>query len=256
MLRLEDIDAGRCRPHFAQGVLEDLDWLGVTFAPPLWRQSERLALYRSALDALIARGLAYRCFRTRKQVLAEIASAPHGPSPPFRGAALAPAEEARRLAMGEEHAWRLDLAACRRALGPRWERLAFVEAGRGPAGEHGRLQAAPERLGDVVLARKDYGVGYHLAACLDDAAAGVTHVIRGEDLHEAAHLHVLLQALFDWPTPTYVSHPLVLGQDGRRLAKRDQAATLRDLRARGVTPQEVRARLADYFKTAESGAAA
>ncbi|MBY0448406.1 MAG: tRNA glutamyl-Q(34) synthetase GluQRS [Hyphomonadaceae bacterium] len=255
LLRLEDIDAGRCRPEYERGLLEDLAWLGAEFAPPLWRQSQRLGLYRSALDSLIARGLAYRCFRTRKQVLAAISGAPHGPARPFRSGALPAGEEARRLAAGEEHAWRLDLEACRKALGARWEQLAFVEAGRGPGGEHGRLQAAPERLGDVVLARKDYGVGYHLAACHDDAAAGVTHVIRGEDLHEAAHLHVLLQALFDWPTPTYVSHPLVLGEDGRRLAKRNQAATLRDLRAQGVSPQEVRARLSAYFKTAASAAA-
>jgi glutamyl-Q tRNA(Asp) synthetase len=257
LLRLEDIDAARCRPEFEAGVLEDLRWLGVVWEEPVLRQSQRLALYRAALERLIAEGLVYRCFRTRKEVLAEIASAPHGPAgAPFRGGPLPPEQERERLARGEEHAWRLDLAACRRRLGARWEQLGFWELGRGPQGEHGRIKAEPERLGDVVLARKDYGVSYHLAACLDDAATGVSHVVRGEDLHEAAHLHRLLQALLEWPEPVYCCHPLVLGPSGQRLAKRDQAASLAALRAAGETPDGVRALLAPYFTAAGSADAA
>ena len=241
LLRIEDIDSGRCRPEYEAAILEDLAWLGMAWEPPLLRQSQRLARYRAALEALIARGLVYRCFKTRKALLAEIASAPHGPAPVYVGAPLPAAEEEKRLAAGEDHAWRLSLAACRESLGAAYAQLSFFEEGQGPAGEHGRIRAEPERLGDVVIARKDAGVSYHLASCLDDAECGITQVIRGEDLHEAAHLHRLLQALFGWPEPRYRSHRLILGADGKRLAKRDQAATLQSLRAAGATASDVRA---------------
>lgn len=244
LLRLEDTDLTRCRPEFEAALLEDLAWLGIAWEEPIWRQSERGAPYRAALEALIARGLVYRCFKTRKEILAEIAHAPHETPPPYRGGPAPQEEEAARLAAGEDYAWRLSLEAARATLGPAaWEALSFLEEGRGPNGEHGRLRAEPERLGDVVLARKDTGVSYHLASCLDDAASGVTHVIRGEDLHEAAHLHRLLQALFGWPEPTYRCHRLILGPDGKRLAKRDKAATLAALRAEGVSPAAVRGML-------------
>jgi len=243
LLRLEDTDFTRCRSEFEAAIVEDLAWLGLTWEEPIWRQSERGAHYRAALQALIERGLVYRCFKTRKEILAGIAHAPHETAPPYRGRPAPPAEEAARLAAGEDFAWRLSLEACRDALGPDWNALSFLEEGRGPHGERGRLRAEPERLGDVVLARKDTGVSYHLASCLDDAASGVTHVIRGEDLHEAAHLHRLLQALFGWPEPVYRCHPLILGPDGKRLAKRDKAATLAALRSEGVSPAAVRARL-------------
>jgi glutamyl-Q tRNA(Asp) synthetase len=128
------------------------------------------------------------------------------------------------------------LAACEAALGARFARLTFEADGR-------TVQAEPRRLGDVVLARKDTPTSYHLASVLDDAAAGITHVIRGEDLAEAAHLHVLLQALFELPTPIYRHHRLILGEDGKRLAKRDAAATLRAMRAAGEKPENIRARV-------------
>jgi glutamyl-Q tRNA(Asp) synthetase len=177
-------------------------------------------------------------------VLDEIARAPHGgEAAPFRGAPLAADEEARRLEQAQAFAWRLSLDAARRALGPAWDELAFVEEGAGPKGEHGRIPARPELAGDVVLARKDLGVAYHLAVTVDDALQGVSHVIRGQDLFEAAHIQRLLQALLGLPAPAYRHHRLLLRPDGKRFAKRDAAETLRDLRAHGVNPAEFRRQL-------------
>jgi glutamyl-Q tRNA(Asp) synthetase len=249
LLRIEDIDATRARPAFEAAILEDLAWLGLEWETPVRRQSEHMADYQAALDRLRARGLLYRCFRTRREVLDEIGRAPHGlgegrPGEVFTGGPLAEDEEARRLQAGAPFAWRLSLAAARRALGEaRWTGLTFEEEGAGPDGEHGLIAARPGRLGDVVLARKDVGVAYHLAVVVDDALQGVTHVIRGQDLHEAAHIQRLLQALLDLPTPTYRHHGLLMSPDGRRLAKREGAEALRDLRARGVTAEAARAEL-------------
>jgi glutamyl-Q tRNA(Asp) synthetase len=244
LLRIEDIDRTRSRPSFEAAILEDLAWLGLEWETPVRRQSEHMDDYRRALDGLIERGLAYRCFRTRREVLDDIGRAPHGPEESFRGGPLPVAEDARRLAAGEAFAWRLSLDAARAALGEdAWQALSFVEEGRGPAGEHGVIRAQPERAGDVVLARKDVGVAYHLAVATDDALQGVSHVIRGQDLHEAAHIQRLLQALLGLPTPVYRHHPLLLAEDGRRLAKRDRAETLGDIRARGVSAAQLRAEL-------------
>jgi glutamyl-Q tRNA(Asp) synthetase len=208
------------------------------------RQSQHLGDYRAALEGLQARGLLYRCFRTRREVLDEIGRAPHGAGPaPFRGAPLAPDEEAMRLERGDAFAWRLSLDAARAALGPAWDELAFVEEGRGPAGESGLIRARPQTAGDVVLARKDLGVAYHLAVVLDDALQGITHVIRGQDLQEAAHVQRLLQALLGLPAPIYRHHWLLLRPDGQRFAKRDTAETLRSLREAGVTPEDLRRQL-------------
>ncbi|MGA0599917.1 tRNA glutamyl-Q(34) synthetase GluQRS [Caulobacter sp. KR2-114] len=236
LLRIEDIDATRCRPQFEAAILEDLAWLELTWETPVRRQSEHLADYHDALDRLRARGLTYRCFKTRKEILDDIGRAPHDPAEAYVGAPLSAAEEAQLLAEGRPYAWRLSLAAARVALGG-FEGLDFVEDGRG------RIQARPETAGDVVLARKDVGVAYHLAVVVDDALQQVTHVIRGEDLAEATHIQRLLQALLDLPTPVYRHHPLLRGPHGRRYAKRDQAETLRDLRWRGVTPEALRAEL-------------
>lgn len=242
LLRIEDIDRTRRRPAFEAAIFEDLAWLGLDWETPVRRQSEHLADYAAALDGLAARGLVYRCFRTRRDVADAIASAPHGPMEAFVGAPLPAAEEADRLAAGEPFAWRLSLAAAERALGG-FQGLTFQEEGSGPGGETGLIAARPALGGDVVLARKDVGVAYHLAVVVDDALQGVTHVIRGQDLYEAAHVQRLLQALLDLPTPTYRHHPLLAGPDGRRYAKRDQAETLRALRERGVTPAALRAEL-------------
>ena len=242
LLRIEDIDDTRRRPEFEGAIYEDLGWLGLSWEEPVRRQSDHLDDYARTVRELGERGLLYRCFRTRKEVAAEIGQAPHGPMEAFRGGPLPPAEEARRLEAGEPFAWRLSLTAAEAALGGFGE-LDFLEEGHGPGGEHGRIPVRPELGGDVVLGRKDVGVAYHLAVTHDDALQGVTCVIRGQDLYEATHIHRLLQALMGWPAPTYRHHRLLAGPDGRRYAKRDRAETLRELRASGVTPADIRQEL-------------
>jgi glutamyl-Q tRNA(Asp) synthetase len=241
LLRIEDIDAIRSRVDYEAALLEDLAWLGLNWETPVWRQSQRLAVYREALETLKARGLVYRCFRTRREILEDSARAPHGAAPaaPPRPS---PAEEAAWLAEGRPYGWRLSLAAAERALGG-FASLTFQENGAGPSGEHGLIAARPEIGGDAILARKDVGVSYHLAVVVDDAAQGVTEVIRGQDLFAATHTQRLLQALLGLPTPAYRHHRLLLRPDGKRYAKRDTAETLRELRARGVTAEALRAEL-------------
>ena len=240
LLRIEDIDAIRCRPEYEAAILEDLAWLGLTWEQPVRRQSEHLADYQAALDRLAARGLLYRCFRTRREIAQAIASAPHGVMEAWRGGPLPSDQEARRLAAGETFAWRLHLDA---ALATLEAPLSFREEGSGPNGETGTILARPELGGDVVLARKDVGVAYHLAVTVDDALQGVTHVIRGQDLFEATHVQRLLQALLDLPEPVYRHHRLLTGPDGKRYAKRDRAETLAELRAAGVTPDQLAAEM-------------
>ena len=237
LLRIEDIDRGRCRPEFESAILEDLAWLGLSWDEPVRRQSEHLDDYRAALDRLAERGLVYPCFCTRKEIRAEIARAgraPHGPEGPLypglcRGL---PADEGRsRIAGGEAHALRLDLARALESVGD----LAWEDLGEG------FIEATPEILGDVVLARKDVPTSYHLAVTWDDALQGVTLVTRGADLLPATHVHRLLQALLGLPTPTWHHHALVEDESGKRLAKRHDALSIRALRAAGRSPAEVRA---------------
>jgi glutamyl-Q tRNA(Asp) synthetase len=236
LLRIEDIDRPRCRPEFEAAIYEDLAWIGLDWETPVRRQSAHMADYDAALEKLRALGVLYRCFRTRGELAGAFAAAPHGPMDAFRGAPLPADQEARRLEAGEPYAWRLSLDAAAARLGG-FEALTFTVEGEGV------VQARPEIGGDVVLARKDVRVAYHLAAVVDDALQGVTHVIRGVDLAEAAHVHRLLQALLDLPVPVYRHHRLILGPDGRRLAKRDRSETLRDLRQRGITAARIRAEL-------------
>lgn len=236
VLRIEDIDATRCRPPYEAAILEDLAWLGLDWETPVRRQSEHLDDYHAALARLEAEGLVYRCFRTRKEVTQAMASAPHGPMEVFRGGPLPPDEEAGRLAAGEPFAWRLSLDAAARRLGGFGD-LTFVDEAEGV------VAARPELGGDVVLARKDVGVAYHLAVTVDDALQGITHVIRGVDLFEATHVQRLLQALLGLPTPTYRHHRLLAGPDGKRYAKRDRAETLRSLREGGMSAAELRREL-------------
>ena len=243
LLRIEDIDPTRCRPELETAMLEDLAWLGLDWDGPVRRQSEHLADYAAVIDDLNGRRLLYRCFRTRKDILDVIGDAPHGPVEAARPGPHAPEEEAALLAEGRPFAWRLSLDRAREALGGAWEALAFVEEGRGPEGESGLIRARPETAGDVVLARKDAGTAYHVAVTHDDALQGVSHVIRGEDLFEATHVQVLIQALLGWPTPVYRHHRLLVGEDGRRYAKRDRSVTLEQLRAGGLTPEALRAEL-------------
>lgn len=248
LLRIEDIDRTRCRPEFESAIYEDLAWLGLDWEAPVRRQSDHFGDYSSALDRLIAIGVVYRCFRTRKDVLDEIARAPHlsaeGPEgPQFIGAPLAADEEAARLKAGDAYAWRLSIAACRERLGAAFGELDFIEEGSGPNGERGRIKARPEIFGDVVIARKDAGTSYHLASVHDDALQGVTHVIRGSDLFHAAHLHRLLQTLLDLPAPVYRHHRLITDAAGKRFAKRDQSATIRAQREAGASPRDLLATL-------------
>lgn len=240
LVRLEDIDAARCRPQFEAPIFEDLGWLGLEWETPVRRQSAHLADYRAALDRLADAGLLYRCFRSRSE-LASTASAPHGAAVARAPGPHDAAEEQRRLEAQEPYAWRLDVAAAVRRLDG--ARLTFEETGAGPAGERGEIDVDPFALGDAILARKDLGVSYHLAVVVDDAAQGITCVTRGEDLFQATHLQRLLQALLGLPAPTYHHHRLILGPSGARLSKRDAGQTLASLRAQGVTAAELRAQL-------------
>ncbi len=233
ILRIEDIDRGRCRAEYETAVYEDLAWLGLRWETLIRRQSEHMADYEAALDRLRDMGVLYRCFRTRREVAERISSAPHGPTKAFMGQALTVEEEAARLSNGEAFAWRLSVDRARERLGERFDKLTYHDA------DLGVQHPDPERAGDVILARKDVGVAYHLACVVDDALQGVTHVIRGEDLSEAMHPQRLLQALLDLPTPVYRHHPLLLDRDGKRLAKRNGSTSLRDLRATGMSRDEV-----------------
>jgi glutamyl-Q tRNA(Asp) synthetase len=241
LLRIEDIDLGRCRPEFETAIYDDLAWLGLTWEQPVWRQSERLAAYGAALDRLAALDLVYPCFCSRKEIAAEIArsaAAPHGPDGPlYPGLCrrLDAEQRAERVAAGEAHALRLDMARALALTGP----LSWHDEGRGD------IPATPERLGDVVLARKEVPTSYHLAVTLDDAEQGVTLVTRGEDLFEASHVHRLLQALLELPVPRWRHHGLLRDEAGRRLAKRHDALAIASLRAAGHSPAEVR-RLAGF----------
>jgi len=223
LLRIEDIDGTRSRAEHADAALDDLEWLGLEW-DELSRQSERLDLYAAALDRLRDRGLVYPCFCTRAEV-AEAAGAPHGPAgPAYPGTCRRLSPAARAARMGDPHAWRLDMDAALAVAGPlRWHDATA-----------GWVAADPGPQGDVVLGRKDLAGSYHLSAALDDAQQGVTDVVRGRDLFDATHVHRLLQALMDWPTPRYHHHPLVLDAGGGRLAKRRGSAALADLRAAGT----------------------
>ena len=241
LLRIEDIDATRCRPEFERAIVEDLAWLGVAWDETPLRQSEHLEDYRAALARLQEMGVVYRCFRTRAELMADIGRAPHGKEAATAPGPLSPNEEERLMAEDRPFAWRLAIDKALERLS--WPKLKFLEEGAGPAGERGRITVQPARLGDIVVARKDLGVSYHLAVVVDDARQGITHVVRGCDLFEAAHVQRLLQALLDLPTPVYRHHPLLLRPDGKRYSKRDAAETLRELRARGASPARLRSEM-------------
>ncbi|MBE1528140.1 glutamyl-Q tRNA(Asp) synthetase [Sphingopyxis sp. OAS728] len=235
LIRIDDIDGSRSREEYVGASLADLAWLGIDWDGEPVRQSDRLGDYAAALDQLRARGLVYPCFCTRADIAASL-SAPHGPSGavyPGTCRTLSDAERARRMA-GEPHCWRLDMARAAAEAGE----LAWEEA------EQGLRTADPLAHGDIVLARKDAPASYHLASTLDDAAMGVTHIIRGADLIASTDVHRLLQALLGLPTPLYRHHALVCGPDGKRLAKRDAAASLASLRAAGVDGRALAADLA------------
>lgn len=224
LVRIEDIDAGRCRPGFVRAIFTDLAWLGLNWDAEIAVQSERSALYDAAAMRLRDMGLAYRCICTRAEIAAA-AAAPHGgPPPAYPGTC-------RRRPVADDDprpaCWRLDMAAAiARAGALSWQDAALGEIGADPA-----------PFGDVVIARKDAATAYHLAVVVDDAAQGVTDVVRGCDLFAATHVHRLLQALLGLSTPLYHHHPLVLDPNGLRLAKRTPGATVADLRAGGTDPR-------------------
>ena len=247
LLRIEDIDVGRCRPEFEARILEDLAWLGLEWEEPVRRQSEHFETYRDAAARLEDRGLLYPCFATRKEI-AEAVSAgsvhltdPDGaPLYPglYRGAPRA--EIQRRRAAVEAHALRLDLeravAAARKRAGAD---IAFTELATD--GQRETVHTAePGRWGDTVIVRKDVPTSYHLSVVVDDALQGVTHVTRGRDLFAATDLHRLLQILLDLPEPLYHHHDLIADAEGRKLSKSHEDRSLRSLRDHGATPADIR----------------
>ncbi|MBZ9649182.1 tRNA glutamyl-Q(34) synthetase GluQRS [Sphingobium sp. 3R8] len=245
-LRIEDIDGTRSRPDHVAGIIADLTWLGVAWDGEVVFQSQRLDAYEAVLERLRGQGLLYPCFCTRADIQASMA-APHGPEgPAYPGTCrgLGDAERARRIAAGEAHAWRIDMGKAVARVGTlEWEDHPSPVRTDPAAGRAGLVKAAPLAHGDIVLARKDAPASYHLSCTLDDAAMGVTHVLRGDDLRGATDVHRLLQALLDLPSPAYVHHPLLAGPDGRRLAKRSGSIALAQLRAQGVDPAALAADL-------------
>ncbi|HEY7231101.1 MAG TPA: tRNA glutamyl-Q(34) synthetase GluQRS [Pseudolabrys sp.] len=246
LLRIEDIDTARCRPEYEAAIYEDLRWLGIQWDDSVRRQSEYWSEYRNALAQLQSRGLIYPSFESRAEI-ARLAAARDANRPwpcDPDGAPLYPGdakkmdseERARRIEAGEPYALRLDMKAALACS----EELRWTETGAGPAGETGTITADPSIWGDVVLARKEIPTSYHLAVVVDDAAQGVTEVVRGSDLFHATALHRLLQVLLGLPEPRYHHHRLVLDEVGNKLSKSTQSTGLRELRARGATPAEIR----------------
>jgi len=245
LLRIEDIDQSRCRPEFEKAIDEDLAWLGLKWERPVRRQSEHFDDYRTALAKLDAMGLIYPSFESRAEIAMMVAGReakgpwPRDPdgAPLYPGAAksLPLAERARRMA-SEPYALRLDMQAALTRAGD----LTWRESGAGPDGQTGIIRADPAAWGDAVLARKDAPASYHLAVVVDDAAQAVTDVVRGRDLYHATSVHRLLQVLLDLPAPRYQHHRLILDADGHKLSKSTAATGLRELRAAGTTPADIR----------------
>jgi glutamyl-Q tRNA(Asp) synthetase len=255
LLRIEDIDQGRCRPAYEAAIHDDLAWLGLVFETPVRRQSDHWDTYRRAATALKRKGLLYPCFCSRREVgeavsrhEAEGRAWPRDPdgTPLYPGTCRhrshrshrSQQEVESRLAAGEAPAWRLDMAAALAAVpGPfRYRRF-------DPGGGEGPVEAHPGRWGDAVVVRKDVPASYHLAVVVDDAIQGVSHVVRGRDLEAATDLHVLLQRILGLPSPLYHHHALILDPMGGKLSKSRGSEALSDLRARGVRPEEIRRHL-------------
>ena len=246
LLRIEDIDTTRCRPEYEQAIYEDLAWLGILWEEPVRRQSEHLALYRDAVERLARDGLIYPAFESRAEIARMVAEKdrtgawprdPDGaPVYPGTGRHLSTEERDRKMSSGAPYALRLDMAAAV----ARTELLSWAEQGAGPNGETGDVPARPEQWGDVILARKETPTSYHLSVVIDDALQGVTDVVRGQDLFWATGVHRLLQELLGLPQPVYRHHALVLDEAGQKLSKSTRSTALRDLRAGGTAPAEVR----------------
>jgi len=246
LLRIEDIDATRCRPEYETAIYEDLAWLGIAWERPVRRQSEHPADYRAALEKLSALGLVYPAFESRAEIAKLVAAREaDGPWPrdpdgaplyPGDAKSLSADERSQLIASGAPHALRLDMAAaCRGAAGLSWNEL-----GEGPDGERGSVPARPEVWGDVILARKETPTSYHLSVIVDDALQGVSEIVRGQDLLHATSVHRLLQVLLGLPEPTYRHHRLIRDEAGRKLSKSSRSTGLRALRAAGIAPARVR----------------
>ena len=244
LLRIEDIDATRCRPEYERAIYEDLAWLGIEWEQPVRRQSGHFEAYREVLAKLAAMGLVYPAFESRgdiAQMVAERGEAwprdPDGaPLYPGRRDAMTDAERQARMQAGEPYALRLDMMAAVARAGP----LRWREEGAGPNGESGIVDARPGVWGDLILARKDVPTSYHLSVVVDDASQGVTEVVRGQDLFWSTSVHRLLQTLLGLKQPHYRHHRLILDADGRKLSKSTKATALRELRAKGATPTDIR----------------
>jgi glutamyl-Q tRNA(Asp) synthetase len=246
LLRIEDIDVTRCRPEFETAIYQDLAWLGIAWEEPVRRQSQHLSEYRDALEKLSAQSLIYPSFESRAEIAKLVAQReasapwPRDPdgAPLYPGAAklLAPGERARLLESGVPYALRLDMAAASARVGD----LHWAEHGEGPGGESGSVAARPEAWGDVILARKEAPTSYHLSVVIDDALQGVTEVVRGQDLFWSTSVHRLLQKLLDLSQPSYRHHRLILDGAGQKLSKSTAATGLRELRASGATPADIR----------------
>ncbi|HEY1475428.1 MAG TPA: tRNA glutamyl-Q(34) synthetase GluQRS [Pseudolabrys sp.] len=245
LLRIEDIDEARCRPEYEAAIYEDLAWLGIAWEQPVRRQSEHYGDYRAALGKLEAMGLVYPSFESRAEIARLVAEReakspwprdPDGaPLYPGNAKTMPGAERVRRMA-NEPYALRLDMAAALVRTGT----LAWMETGAGPSGETGSIAANPAVWGDVVLARKETPTSYHLAVVVDDAAQGITDVVRGRDLFHATGVHRLLQVRLGLPAPRFHHHRLILDSDGNKLSKSTFATGLRDLRAQGATAADIR----------------
>ena len=246
LLRIEDIDATRCRPEFEAAIYEDLAWLGISWETPVRRQSEHFARYREAIEGLAGLGLIYPSFESRAEIARLVAQReasapwPRDPdrAPLYPGAAKSlPSDERERLiAQGIPYALRLDMVAAHARTGG----LSWKECGEGPGGERGVVSAQPEAWGDVILARKETPTSYHLSVVIDDALQGVTDVVRGRDLFWSTSVHRLLQRLLGIPQPAYRHHRLIEDASGHKLSKSTLATALRELRGQGVTPEEIR----------------
>jgi glutamyl-Q tRNA(Asp) synthetase len=244
LLRIEDIDAARCRPDYEQAIYDDLAWLGITWEQPVRRQSAHFDEYGAALARLDAMGLVYPSFESRGEIARLVAAREtHAPWPrdpdgaplyPGDARALAPSERRRRMEAGDPYALRLDMAAAIARTGA----LSWGETGA--ESEAGSVAAAPQMWGDVVLARKETPTSYHLAVVVDDARQGVTHVVRGQDLFWSTSVHRVLQALLDLPAPSYHHHRLILDAEGKKLSKSTRATALRALRESGATAADIR----------------
>lgn len=221
-LRIEDLDRTRCKSEFAEGIYQDLGWLGLDWDEPVLVQSQRTGAYAAALEQLRARGFAYACFCTRADI-AQSLTAPHGDAATsYPGTCRGLPDSPERRA-ATPHCWRLDSARALELAGlPSWTE----DDGRA-------FTAGPRDIGDAILARKDAPASYHLSCVVDDAESGVTMIVRGADLRPSTPVQRLLQQLLGLAEPTYLHHPLVTHQDGRRLAKRDLAPTLAAMRDAG-----------------------